>query len=208
MILTTWGYKMTDLASLDDMLSIDEFNTFSGSKYRLAEDRISAEISAACAAIRNYVGWHLFPSAQCVMETTFYDRRVTVNGPDVLVQLPARFVTDVESVTIDGTEYTTFVIEPNGILHIYDVARHDIRRYTGITVTYRAGLSEEMMAPVKELIAHRVTHSVAIPSGITQESSGGVSVTYNANWINSSRATALPDDNKEVLAPYRVQGVF
>ena len=45
-------------------------------------------------------------------------------------------------------------------------------------------------------------------AGITSEAAGGVSITYNANWINSARATALPDDNKEVLAPYRLQGVF
>ena len=49
---------------------------------------------------------------------------------------------------------------------------------------------------------------MAVPAGVTSEASGGVSVTYNATWINNSRATALPDDNKEVLAPYRLQGVF
>ena len=37
---------------------------------------------------------------------------------------------------------------------------------------------------------------------------GGVSITYSANWINNSRSTALADDNKEVLAPYKLQGVF
>ena len=37
---------------------------------------------------------------------------------------------------------------------------------------------------------------------------GGVSIPYNAAWVNSARASALPDDDKEVLAPYRIQGVF
>ena len=43
---------------------------------------------------------------------------------------------------------------------------------------------------------------------VVSESVGGVSVTYNANWTNSARATALADDNKEVLSPYRLRGVF
>jgi hypothetical protein len=43
---------------------------------------------------------------------------------------------------------------------------------------------------------------------VQSEAAGGVSVTYNATWTNSARATALPSDNKEVLAPYRLQGVF
>ena len=64
------------------------------------------------------------------------------------------------------------------------------------------------MDAIKELIAHRVTHALASSAGVQSETAGGVSVTYSANWINSSRATALADDNKEVLAPYRVRGVF
>jgi hypothetical protein len=65
-----------------------------------------------------------------------------------------------------------------------------------------------MAAAIKELVAHRVTHALASSSGVQSETAGGVSVTYNASWVNGSRATALADDNKEVLQPYRIQGVF
>ena len=194
-LLTLWGYTITDQDSLDTMLDKDEFGTYSGNKYRGKDDQIEAEIKAACSAIRNFVGWHLYPSAICEMNTTFYDRRVTLVGRDILVQLPARFVTEVQSVTVNGTEVENFIVETNGILHIYDAPVRGLQRFHRIE-------------PIKELIAHRVTHSLAVPAGITQESSGGVSVTYNANWINSARATALPDDNKEVLMPYKMQGVF
>jgi hypothetical protein len=64
------------------------------------------------------------------------------------------------------------------------------------------------MMPIKDIIAHRVTHALANSYGVSSEAAGGVSVTYNANWINSSRATALPTDNKEVLEPYKLTGVF
>ena len=206
-LLTNWGYTLTDIDSLPDFLDIDEFNTFTGGKYRQAEDKVEAEISAACAAIRNYIGWHLFPSAACELKTTFFSRRITFVGCDILIQLPSKYVTGITSVHIGGVEYDTYVLETNGILHVYGVHQH-LQRYSEVKVEYTAGVPDAMLGPIRELVAHRVTHSVAVPSGITQESSGGVSVTYNTNWINSARATALPDDNKEVLAPYRVQGVF
>lgn len=207
-LLTTWGYTITDMDSLENMLDVDDFSTLTGGKYRGKDDQIEAEIGAACQAIRNYVGWHLYPSAICNMKTTFYDRRIAIVGRDILIQLPARFVTEIKSITIGGVSYETFVLDPIGILHVYDVRMCGLQRYNEIEITYAAGLTDNMMASIQELIAHRVTHSLAVPAGVTQESSGGVSVTYNANWINSARATALPDDNKEVLAPYRVQGVF
>lgn len=207
-LMTSWGYTLTDADALEDMLSAKEFATFTGGRYRYPEERIEAEIAAACMAIRNYVGWHLYPEQECKMSTTFYDRRVAMVGRDIMVQLPAKYVAEIVSVMIGGTEYETYVPDSNGILHVYHVSTSGLKRYTPIEIVYRAGLPDAMMAPLKELIAHRVTHSVAVPAGVTQESSGGVSITYNANWINSARATALPDDNKEVLAPYRLQGVF
>ena len=123
-----------------------------------------------------------------------------------MIQLPARYVTAVSSVAIGDHALTDYAFETNGILRVFDFAFES--RKSKISVDYTAGISDSMMAPIKELIAHRVTHAIAVPPGITSEASGGVSVTYNANWINNSRATALAGDNKELLIPYRVQGVF
>ena len=205
-MITNWGYTLTDTESLEDMLSVDEFTTFSGGRYSSDTERVEAEISAASAAIRNYVGWHLSPALPCELSTFALDRRVTHVGTDIMIQLPARIVQSVESVTIDGTEYTDYYCDPNGILRVFDVGTVD--RKGLIVVDYTAGLDAGMMAPIKELFAHRVTHAIAVPAGVTSEAAGGVSVTYNANWINNSRATALVADNREVLIPYRVQGVF
>lgn len=204
-MITTWGYSLPELSKLPDMLTADEFDTFTGGKYN-DFDRIEAEIGAACAAIRNYVGWHLAPSAQCELNVIALDRRITFVGCDMIIQLPARVVTAVSSVTIDGTECEKYAVDQNGLLRVFGIGH--MERYAQIEVEYTAGMDDSMLAPIKELIAHRVTHSIAVPSGITSEASGGVSVTYNANWINNSRATALAGDNKELLIPYRVQGVF
>jgi hypothetical protein len=203
-ILTNWGYALVDDDSLFDMMDYAEYCTYSGRSD--SAERVEAEISAACASIRNYVGWHLYPSASCRFEALASDRRVIYHGSDMLIQLPARYVSAVSAVTVDSVEYTHYYIDTNGLLTIFNV--RPIRRYAVIAVEYEAGLTDEMMAPIKELIAHRVTHAMAVPAGVTSEASGGVSVTYNATWINNSRATALAGDNKELLIPYKVQGVF
>lgn len=205
-MITNWGYTITNMDTLADMLTIDEFNGYTGSKYENNFEQVRKEIGAASAAIRNYVGWHLFPEVTCKMRTHARDRRITQVDDDLLIQLPARMVTEVESVMIGEKECNEFFGEQSGLLRVYNawlLTRSEI-----ITVNYTAGLNCGMMDPIKELIAHRVTHAIAVPAGITQEASGGVSVTYNANWINNARATALVADNREVLIPYRVQGVY
>ena len=204
--LTNWGYTLTEIEALPDMLTASEYNTMTNGKYAGYGDQIEAEIRAAGMAIRNFVGWHLTPSAACELKTTFFDRRVAWVGHDVLIQLPARFVTEITSVTIGGTSFDDYVLDTTGLLRVIDVGMAE--RKTEIDILYTAGLPDGLMAPVEELIAHRVTHSVALPPGITSEASGGVSVTYNANWINNARATGLASDNKELLIPYKVQGVF
>lgn len=207
MIATNWGYTITDMDRLPDMLTEDEYNEFTGYKYD-DDVRVPGNIRAACDAIRNYCGWHLFPPAACELKMVMEDGRVTYVGPDILIQLPAKYVEAVASITIGETECDNFSFQHNGIVKIYNAPLCGVKRYTPITITYTAGVSAEMMDSVKELVAHRVTHAAASSNGITSEAAGGVSVTYNANWINSARASALPYDNKEVLQPFRVQGVF
>lgn len=205
-LLTTWGYTITGEDALEDMLTVNEFNNLTGGRYAGYATQIAAEIPAAGQAIRNFVGWHLAPSEACELKTTFYDRRVTRVGHDVMIQLPARYVSGIESVSIGGTEQDDYVLDPSGILRVLNV--QIMAQSAEIIVDYTAGLPDSLMAPIKDLIASRITHSVALPAGITSEASGGVSVTYNANWINNSRTTSLDSGIKELLTPYMVTGVF
>lgn len=203
-LLTTWGYTLTEADGLPAMLTVQEYATYTGRND--SPDRVEAEIDSACAAIRNFVGWHLGPCEPCQMSVNALDRRVVFVGRDILLQLPARFVTEVSSVTIDGIEHTDVSVDTNGLVRVFDACVAS--RRSRIEVEYMAGLEGAIMDPIKELIANRVTHAIAVPAGITSEAAGGVSVTYNAGWINNSRATALAGDNKELLIPYKVQGVF
>ena len=203
-MMTLWGYEIVDECALPDLLSADDFDFFTAKKYA-GDMRIPKELEAASAAIRNYCGWHLYPSLPCKFTATMQDRRVTRTDGDLLIQLPAKFVTAIDSATVGGTEYE-HSFETNGIVRVYDVP-HQSRR-AEVVVTYTAGLLDGMMNAVNDIVAHRATHALASSNGVTNETAGGVSITYNATWINNSRATALPDDNKEVLAPFRCQGVF
>ena len=207
-LMTSWGYTITDADTLADMLTEDEYNEFTANKYVSETDKVSRNISAASSAVRNYCNWHVWPSQACRFEATFYDYRVTEVFDGILIQLPAKYVSAITSITIGNAEHTTYVLEPNGVLRLYGVTWDGIYKHTPIVVEYTAGVPDALMDGLKELVANRVTHAMASTSGVQSETAGGVSITYNATWANTSRATALADDNKEVLQAFRVQGVF
>lgn len=209
-LTTAWGYDLTAATELTDMLTTAEYNAFTASKYS-GDARIAPEIASACSAIRNFCGWHIYPSLACDFKKTLLrgDGEVKRVGPDLLIQLPARFVTAVTEVLIDDTDYTADAdINRNGMLTIFDAYKADMTRKSVIEVSYTAGLTSDFMDAIKELIAHQVTHALATSYGVTSESAGGMSVTYNASWANNTRASGLSASDKEVLMPYRVQGVF
>lgn len=207
-LATIWGYNLTgEATTFTDLLTTEEFNTMTAGKYT-GDARIADMIKAASDAIRNYCGWHLYPEAACSLSERLLhgDGRTKRVGRDLMIQLPARFVTAVSSVLIDDVAYTDFDFERDGILRIFDVPA--LSRKSLVVVNYTAGIPAALMGSVKELAAHRVTHALASSNGVTSEAAGGVSITYNAAWVNSARASALPDDDKSVLAPFKVQGVF
>lgn len=203
MRLTNWGYSVD--GTLSDFITEAEFNAYTADKF-VGDARISSTIASATAAIRNYVGWHLFPGLPCELSTTFFDRRISRGNGGILIQLPARFVSAITSVTIDGEAYDKYVLEPNGLLKVYGVPH--CAEYTPIVINYQAGLPDDLMSAVKELVANRVTHALASSYGVTNEAAGGVSITYNASWAGDTQATALTDPAKAVLTPYRLEGVF
>ena len=207
MMQTIWGYSITDADALPDMLTEAEFNALTANKYA-GDARIAPELEAASMAVRSWCGWHVYPAQACALTERQLrgNGRVKRAGPDLLIQLPAAFVAAVTSVTIDGTAHEDYDLAANGILRLFDVPCTS--RKTQVAVAYTAGLPDGLMGGIRELIAGRVTHALAQPYGVQSESAGGVSITYSASWAASASASALPDDNKETLAPYRVRGVF
>lgn len=214
MINTTWGYKLTTAESLSDFLTTAEFNSFTANKFT-GDVRIEPNIHSATRSIQNYCGWHIYPNLECEMVYRVLDLRDCFVGSDLLIQLPATFVTGIKSVLLNamfvddewhGDETTDFDLSESGLLRIYNA--HIVDRKSRIRIVYMAGLDSTQIDVLKELTAHRVTHAVSSSYGVNSESAGGVSVSYNAAWAGNTRSTSLPDDNKEVLNPYKVTGVF
>ena len=208
-LLTNWGYTITDADALADLLTAEEFNTMTASKFA-GDVRISGAIKAACMGLRNYCGWHVSPSQACSFsERLLYGNgRIKRVGADFLIQLPAAYVTGVTSVTIGGEAWTDFSFEPNGLLRLFDVYDHAITRKTEIVVVYAAGLSSALMGSIKEIIAGRATRALVDTNGVASESAGGVSISYSANWSNGGGAGALQSTDVETLEPYKLREVF
>lgn len=212
---TNWGYTLLN-GDLDNILTPSEFDAFTNDKWR-DDGRITPNLQAASAAARNYCGWHIYPSLQCEVQHTLEDFGfIKTYGRDILVQLPARYVSEVSEVLIDATyENETwtgtacdFSFDTNGLVRIYDVHPYQYSRKTKLVVRYTAGLPDELAGSIKELIAQSATHAMAATYGVNSETSGGVSITYNNHWATNGNATALADNNKETLEPFRLKGVY
>lgn len=207
-LLTTWGYTLTD-DTLADIITEQEFNTFTASKYS-GDSRISSAIKSASMSVREYCGWHICGSKTCSFSdyVLHQNGRIKNNGADLVIQLPAKYVSAVSSVVIGSNTISEsdYAVDASGILHVFDVGYVD--RKTMITVNYTAGLTDAMAGSVKEVVANMVSHALANTYGVQSESAGGVSISYSAIWAAANTASSLPDDTLSILQPYRLQGVF
>lgn len=209
-LLTTWGYTLTgDGAALADIITGQEFNTFTASKYS-GDSRISSAIKSASMSVREYCGWHICGSMACSFSdyVLHQNGRIKNNGADLVIQLPAKYVSAVSSVVIGDNTFSDsdYAVDASGILHVFDVGYVD--RKTMITVNYTAGLTDALSGSVKEVVANMVSHALANTYGVQSESAGGVSISYSAIWAAANTASSLPDDTLSILQPYRLQGVF
>lgn len=206
-LMTGWGYTITDADELAPIIQEAEFDEMTAGKYA-GDQRTAPMTNAASTAIRNFCGWHLYPAQKCTFAGWVgVTRNITRTGREILMQLPAKYVSAVQGVTINGiaVDPPDCLLETNGLLHIIYRAASN---YEKIEVNYTAGLPDALMGAIKELAANRITNALANSYGVTSEAAGGVSITYNATWAASAKATALADDNKEALAPYKLIGVF
>lgn len=207
-LITSWGYTLSDADALPAILTEEEFNQLTAQKYS-SDVRLAPVISAACAAVRNYCGWHVSPSLSCI----FRERLLFENGhikrlyDHFSIQLPATFVSEVSLVKLDNVPYGNFALDGNRV-YLFDVPLSKVNLKTLIEIEYTAGLNPGMIAGVKEMIAHRVTHALESSNGVQSETAGGVSITYSSSWTNGGGAAALADTNREALEPYKLRGVF
>lgn len=213
-----WGY-IYDSETLPDLINTTEFAQFTNGKYGTTDARILPNIASASAAIRNFCGWHIAPSLDCGMLYNVHDLRDAFVGPDLLIQLPATFVTKVIKVVIgavwdeDAGDWKGEIIDAeridagmgDGLVRVYDVGHLD--RKAKIFIKYTAGFTDDAIAAVKELAAASVVRALTNTHGVVSEAAGGVSVSYNATWSGKG-STALVNDARDVLDVYKVRRVF
>lgn len=213
--LSPWGY-IIDSENLPAFISVDDFHLFTNGKFA-GDTRIVSTLPSASEAIRNFCGWHIAPSLTCGMVYNVLDLRDAFVGRDLLIQLPATYVTDIQKIVLnavlnpstglyEGDETDDYEIGMgDGLLRIYDVG--NLNRKSRIFIKYTAGFTDTPSA-IKELTADRVSHAVTNPYGVNSEAAGGVSVSYSGAWAGSANSSSLPSDSREILEAYRLKGVF
>lgn len=213
--LSPWGY-IIDSKNLPAFISVDDFNLFTNGKFA-GDARIVSTLPSASEAIRNFCGWHIAPSLTCGMVYNVLDLRDAFVGRDLLIQLPATYVTGIQKIVLnavlnpstglyEGDETDDYEIGMgDGLLRIYDVG--NLNRKSRIFIKYTAGFTDTPSA-IKELTADRVSHAVTNPYGVNSEAAGGVSVSYSGAWAGSANSSSLPSDSREILEAYRLKGVF
>lgn len=203
-LLTTWGYTLTNLETLPDFITVEEFNAYTGNKYA-GDARIAGAIAAASQGIRDSVCWHLYPTAPCKLEMVGLDKRITKTLYGLQIQLPACYVTAVSRVNIDGVDLTNFALETSGILRVYNAG---CRINSVIIIEYTAGLPESLISTIKDIAAARAVKPLAQSYGVNSESAGGVSISYNSAWASDTSASLLQSVEKAALEPYSLRGLF
>jgi len=217
--LTPWGY-IADVETLPDLISTTDFSKYTNGKFGTTDTRIAVNIASASSAIRNFCGWHIAPSLTCGMLYNVRDLRDAFVNGDLLIQLPATFVTSVEKVVLgavwdaDADDWSGEIIEDgeridfgmgDGLVRVYDVGALD--RKAKIFIKYTAGFTDTAIPAVKEVVSASVVHALTNTNGIASEAAGGVSVSYNSAYVGKG-STALANDARETLDAYRVKGVF
>ena len=213
--LSPWGY-IIDSENLPAFINVDDFHLFTNGKFA-GDTRIVSTLPSASEAIRNFCGWHIAPSLTCGMVYNVLDLRDAFVGRDLLIQLPATYVTGIQKIVLnavlnpstglyEGDETDDYEIGMgDGLLRIYDVG--NLNRKSRIFIKYTAGFTDTPSA-IKELTADRVSHAVTNPYGVNSEAAGGVSVSYSGAWAGSANSSSLPSDSREILEAYRLKGVF
>ena len=185
---TAWGYDVS--GSIDPIVSANDFHTMTGNAYS-GNHRVEAALAAASQAIRNYCGWHICPSVDC----TAYPP-----GGTTVMCLPAGYVSEIDTITEDGTAVTDYEWKRTGLI------RKKCGRWShtwdGIKVEYTAGYDEEAVPDLVDAVCSIASGVLAVSSGVVQESADGVSITYSTNA--ASVASALTSNYKSALEPYRV----
>lgn len=206
-MITNFGYSIENVSVMPEILSEEEFNSMTANKFAL-DGRVADTIKSVTASIRNYCGWHIAPQELCVLVLNSQDLRISGKYCDINIQLPYRYVNSIEKVIINAKfednnwigDEVEFNFNHLGFLTLYDT--HFDSRRSNVVIFANAGISDT--DALKGLIANKVSNVLSGTYGIQSESAGGVSITYNSNFVNGSKPNCFMTDDKELLNSYKL----
>lgn len=214
MIVTNWGYSLLDVDALPDILTVNDFNAMTANRFAL-DGRVVSTLKSVTAAVRNYCGWHIATSQRCELVINIQDLQFTTKYSDLILQLPYKFVTNIESVIINakkevvdeetiwvGDNITDFNYKYSGSLTLYDAAYLVDSRKTNVVIIATVGVNDT--DALKSLIATKASHILSGTYGVQSETAGGLSVSYNSSFVNGAKANAFMTDDKELLNSYKI----
>ena len=193
--ITPWGYAVD--GSIPDIITVAEFNVLTNNRFA-ADPMLSTTISAASAAIRDYCGWHVAPSAKCIAGCF---------GGSRLLHLPFRGVSSISKIEENGVELdpSTYSLDPRGLGEVYRTGGFYWcgLRWHRITVYAQAGYDLAAAPILKQALIQLVSSSLAGPLGVKEEHAGQVGITY----ANAGAGIVLSPQVTACLDPYRVEEV-
>lgn len=187
-MLTPWGYEVDELP---DLITVSDFNAATNDRYA-GDARIEPAIAAASAAIRAYCGWHVAPVLDC---------SITLDGEAGDIWLPTNALASVTSAKVGGEDVTVIGSNRRGRVRL----AHKTCGLGNVAIDYVAGYDVAACPDLMGVVVQRVMASVAMTTyGVSQETAGGVSISYSGSALSDLGSAFLPDSVKAALSTYRL----
>lgn len=187
-MLTPWGYEVDELP---DLITVSDFNAATNNRYA-GDARIEPAIASASAAIRAFCGWHVAPVLDC---------SITLDGEAGDIWLPTNALASVTSATVGGEDVTVTGSNRRGRVRL----EHKTCGLGNVAIDYVAGYDVAACPDLMGVVVQRVMASVAMTTyGVSQETAGGVSISYSGSALSDLGSAFLPDSVKAALSTYRL----
>lgn len=187
-MLTPWGYEVDELP---DLITVSDFNAATNNRYA-GDARIEPAIASASAAIRAYCGWHVAPVLDC---------SITLDGEAGDIWLPTNALASVTSAKVGGEDVTVTGSNRRGRVRL----AHKTCGLGNVAIDYVAGYDVAACPDLMGVVVQRVMASVAMATyGVSQETAGGVSISYSGSALSDLGSAFLPDSVKAALSTYRL----
>lgn len=193
-VMTPWGYSVDCLPPIVDY---ETFTTLTGGAMSSTRDTVEAVLDAVSASVRDWCGWHVSPSLECDF---------IGNGEGNMLMLPAMGVTAIDELSVidcDGN----FEIVPTNMFEWTAAGMVRLRfgrfprRWRSVQCVYTAGFNSASLAQITAQIA---SNALAASPGVSAESAGGVSISYNRTGDGITGGVSLLPRDLGQLEPYRL----